>query len=85
MVATLIGQVETFGEKSVRRGKLFQVILSDGTGILTLTWFNGVRFMKKLFKVGDRLAIQDIMARRAMNTKTMKIMITLNLLQQYLI
>ena len=57
MVATLIGQVETFGEKSVRRGKLFQVILSDGTGILTLTWFNGVRFMKKLFKVGDRLAI----------------------------
>ena len=57
MVATLIGQVETFGEKSVRRGKLFQVILSDGTGILTLTWFNGIRFMKKLFKVGDRLAI----------------------------
>ena len=52
MVATLIGQVETFGEKSVRRGKLFQVILSDGTGILTLTWFNGVRLMKKLFHDG---------------------------------
>ena len=57
MIATLIGNVETFGEKSIRRGKLFQVILSDGTGFITLSWFNGVRFIKKLFKVGDRFAI----------------------------
>ena len=57
MIATLIGNVQTFGEKSIRRGKLFQVILSDGTGFITLSWFNGVRFIKKLFKVGDRFAI----------------------------
>jgi len=57
MNATLIGKVETFDEKFIRRGKLFQVIISDGTGYLTLTWFNGIRFIKKLFKVGDRLAI----------------------------
>jgi len=56
-VVTLIGTVETFGEKSTRRGKIFQVIVSDGTGLLTLTWFNGVRYIKNLFKIGDKLAI----------------------------
>ncbi len=56
-VATLIGKVETFGEKSTRRGKIFQVIVSDGTGLLTLTWFNGIRYIKNLFKIGDKLAI----------------------------
>ena len=56
-VVTLIGKVETFGEKFTRRGKIFQVIVSDGTGLLTLTWFNGVRYIKNLFKIGDKLAI----------------------------
>ena len=54
---SIIGQVETFGEKSTRRGKIFQVIISDGTGLLILTWFNGVRYVKHLFKIGDRLAV----------------------------
>jgi ATP-dependent DNA helicase RecG len=49
--------VETFGEKFTRHGKIFQVIVSDGTGLLTLTWFNGVRYIKNLFKIGDKLAI----------------------------
>jgi ATP-dependent DNA helicase RecG len=52
-----MGTVESFGEKSTRRGKIFQVIVSDGTGLLTLTWFNGVRYLKPLFKIGDKLAI----------------------------
>jgi len=56
-VVTLMGTVESFGEKSTRRGKIFQVIVSDGTGLLTLTWFNGVRYLKPLFKIGDKLAI----------------------------
>ena len=54
---SIIGQVETFGEKSTRRGKIFQVIISDGTGLLILTWFNGIRYVKHLFKIGDRLAV----------------------------
>ena len=54
---TLIAQVETFGEKRIRRGKMFQVIVSDGTGLLTLNWFNGVRYVKNQFKVGDKIAI----------------------------
>ena len=55
--ATLIAQVETFGEKRIRRGRMFQIIVSDGTGLLTLNWFNGVRYVKNSFKVGDKIAI----------------------------
>ena len=54
---SIIGQVETFGERPIRRGKIFQAIISDGTGLLMLTWFNGVRYVKRLFKIGDRLAV----------------------------
>ena len=56
-IVTLIANVETFGERSIRRGSMFQVIVSDGSGLLTLNWFNGVRYVKGLFKVGDKLAI----------------------------
>jgi len=55
--ATLVVTVETFGEKSLRRGKIFQVIVSDGTGFLTLSWFNGSRYIKHKLKIGIRLAI----------------------------
>ena len=55
--ASIVGAIQSMGEKPIRRGKLFQVILSDGTGLLTLTWFNGAQYIKKLFKVGDRLAV----------------------------
>ena len=55
--ATLIVQVETFGEKRIRRGTMFQIIVSDGTGLLTLNWFNGVRYVKDLFRQGDKIAI----------------------------
>jgi ATP-dependent DNA helicase RecG len=49
--------VETLGVKPTRRGKIFQAIISDGTGLLMLTWFNGIRYVKRLFKMGDRLAV----------------------------
>ncbi|MEE2765362.1 MAG: ATP-dependent DNA helicase RecG [Candidatus Neomarinimicrobiota bacterium] len=54
---SIIGQVETLGVKPTRRGKIFQAIISDGTGLLMLTWFNGIRYVKRLFKMGDRLAV----------------------------
>tara|TARA_B000000557_G_scaffold264671_1_gene270897 strand:- start:326 stop:2401 length:2076 start_codon:yes stop_codon:yes gene_type:complete len=56
-LVTLIGSVETFGVKSTRRGKIFQVIVTDNTGILTLTWFNGIQYLKNFFKLGDKIAI----------------------------
>ena len=53
----IVGKVETFGEKSTRYKKIFQVIISDGTGLITLTWFNSAKYIKKLFKKGDTVAI----------------------------
>ena len=55
--SSIIGSVRSMGEKAIRRGRIFQVFLSDGTGSMTLTWFNGVKYIKNLFKVGDRLAV----------------------------
>lgn len=53
----IVGTVETFGERSTRYKKIFQVIVTDGTGLIALTWFNSIRFIKKLFKKGDTIAV----------------------------
>ena len=53
----IVGTVETFGERSTRYKKIFQVVVTDGTGLITLTWFNSIRFIKKLFKKGDTIAV----------------------------
>ena len=53
----IVGKVETLGENPTRYKKIFQVIITDGTGLLTLTWFNSIRFIKKLFKKGDTVAV----------------------------
>ena len=53
----IFGYVEAFGERSTRYKKIFQVILSDGTGLITLTWFNSGRYLKKLFKKDDAIAV----------------------------
>tara|TARA_B100002051_G_scaffold276611_1_gene326108 strand:+ start:2942 stop:5023 length:2082 start_codon:yes stop_codon:yes gene_type:complete len=57
MTVTTVATVQAFNERSIRRRKIFQVITYDGTGILTLTWFNGIRFLKRLFNIGDKIAI----------------------------
>lgn len=56
-VVTIVGSVKSCGMRTIRRGKLFQALIEDGTGFLTLTWFNGIGYVKKSIKVGDRLAI----------------------------
>ena len=57
MVTTIVGKVETCGERKTRKGKLFQAVLSDGTGLLTLLWFNGVPYIKKSIEIGDQFAV----------------------------
>ena len=57
MVTTIVGIVETCGERKTRKGKLFQAVLSDGTGLLTLLWFNGVPYIKKSIEIGDQFAV----------------------------
>ena len=40
-VFTIVASIETYGEKAIRKGKMFQVIVSDGTGFVTVSWFKG--------------------------------------------
>ena len=56
-IATIVGVVKSSGVKTIRKGKLFQVLLEDGAGHITLTWFNGVKYVQNSIKVGDRLAV----------------------------
>lgn len=56
-IVTVVGTVKSCGMKTIRRGKLFQALIEDGTGFLKLTWFHGAAYVKKSLKIGDRLAI----------------------------
>jgi len=56
-VVTIVGVVKSCGMKTIRRGKLFQVLIEDSTGFITLTWFNGAQYINKSIKVGDNLAV----------------------------
>jgi len=53
----IVGTVETLGEKRTRFKKIYQVLISDGTGVLTLTWFNSSKYIKNLVKKGDLIAV----------------------------
>jgi len=55
--ATIVGKILACGEKPTRRRKLFQAILSDGSGQLKLVWFRGGDYMKRTLKIGDQLAV----------------------------
>jgi len=57
MEATVIGKVEAADLRRGKRRQYFQAILSDGKGMMSLTWFNGASYIKKAIKVGDRLAV----------------------------
>ncbi len=56
-IVNVFASVETYGYKSIRQGKIFQVIVSDRTGILTLSWFNGGKYIRGIIKKGQKLAI----------------------------
>ena len=55
--ATVVGAVKSCGIKTFKRGKLFQALLEDATGHITLTWFNGVKYIQSSVKTGDYLAV----------------------------
>ncbi len=56
-IVTVVGTIKSCGMKTIRRGKLFQALIEDSTGFLSLTWFNGAVYVKNSIKVGDRLAV----------------------------
>ena len=55
--STIVASIETYGEKTIRKGKMFQVIVSDGTGFVTLSWFKGGEYLKRMFSIGQKLVI----------------------------
>ena len=57
MITTIVGKVEACGERKTRKGKIFQAVLSDETGFLTLLWFNGIPYIKKSIEIGDQFAV----------------------------
>ena len=56
-VITIVASIETYGEKTIRKGKMLQVIVSDGTGFVTLSWFKGSKYLKRMFSIGQKLVI----------------------------
>jgi len=55
--ATIVGTIEVCGERRTRKRNVYQAVLSDGTGIISLIWFNGVKYIKNAIQKGDRIAI----------------------------
>lgn len=56
-LATVMGEVATTGVKRTRRGDLFTLILSDGTGIVDCGWFHQSRYLKNQLKTGMQLIV----------------------------
>ena len=54
---TILGNIEVCGIRRTRNRALFEAIISDGTGFVKLIWFNGAKYIKKLIKKDDRLAV----------------------------
>ncbi|MFC1543078.1 ATP-dependent DNA helicase RecG [Candidatus Neomarinimicrobiota bacterium] len=55
--ATVLARVVGQGLKYTRRRKFFQVTIADDSGSLVCVWFNGIEWIEKRFRVGDRVAV----------------------------
>lgn len=53
---TIIGRVRACGSLYGRRRKMYEVILEDDTGAITLRWFHALRYWESTFKKGQRYA-----------------------------
>ena len=53
----IVGKIISFGLKYLKKGKFFQVVISDGTGTITCIWFHGVSWIIEKFKEGDHIAV----------------------------
>lgn len=57
MIVTVTGKVEVCGKRRARNRSLYEAVISDGTGLLKLVWFNAVSYWNKTIKNGDLLAV----------------------------
>ena len=54
---TILGNIEVCGIRRTKNRTLFEAIISDGTGLVKLVWFNGAKYIKNSIKKDDRLAV----------------------------
>ncbi|MBI72779.1 MAG: ATP-dependent DNA helicase RecG [Candidatus Marinimicrobia bacterium] len=53
----IIGTVKSFGLKYLKKGKYFQLNISDETGFIQCIWFHGISWISEKFKEGDNIAV----------------------------
>ena len=53
----IIGTIESFGVKRLKKGKYFQLAVVDPTGFINCVWFHGISWIVEKFKIGDSIAI----------------------------
>ena len=55
--AVVIAQVVSMGIKRTKRGKFFQITVTDKTHTLNCLWFHGITWIMEKFKEGDHVAL----------------------------
>ncbi|GBE02256.1 MAG TPA: ATP-dependent DNA helicase RecG [Nitrospirae bacterium] len=58
-IQTVEGEILSSGIRSTSRFKIFELLINDGSGLLTGKWFNQP-YMEKLFRKGDRVLLSGI-------------------------
>ena len=53
----VIGTIESFGVKRLKKGKYFQLTVIDSTGFINCIWFHGISWIVDKFNIGDSIAI----------------------------
>ena len=54
---TVVGTVQETRVRKMGRKSLFEAVLYDGTGQLSLVWFHAIPIIKKMIQMEDRLAV----------------------------
>ena len=53
----IVGTIKSFGIKRLRKGKYFQLNISDKTGSIQCIWFHGISWIIDKFKESDNIAV----------------------------
>ena len=53
----VLGKVENFSVKRMKKRSLFEVTVGDGTGYIKCVWFHGISWISEKFQTGDSIAI----------------------------
>jgi len=56
----IVGEIAHLGDRSIGRGgqrRILEGVLRDASGLLGLTWYNGVTFFRSRYKVGQRVLV----------------------------